>query len=151
MEDRLIEHIRIEMLNSMRCIKIADDILKTLLEMTPLSKNERYNFRVAVSEVVSNSYLHGNCQDPKKKITFECKISVNEIQVRVEDEGEGFTNEEITEKYESEGLYATGGRGLKIVNKIADNIICHQTSEGNFAVTICKHFKLQHREQTGVV
>jgi len=140
MEEQQQEYFRLEMLNSKRCIAIADDMLKSLLKLTPLHYDERYRFRVALSEIVSNSYLHGNCGFHDKKIIIVCAFFSNRIEISVEDEGSGFDMEDVERKYASDGVYAAGGRGLKIVNKFADNVIYQRTDRNTFSVKVIKQY-----------
>ncbi|MCP4633245.1 MAG: hypothetical protein GY855_09995 [candidate division Zixibacteria bacterium] len=140
MKDTAPEYFRLEVSNSKRCIAIADDMLKSLLKLTPLTENDRYRFRVAVSEIVSNGYLHGNEANPEKKITISCSIFTDKIIIIVEDEGNGFIIDKVEEKYSIHGIYATGGRGLKIADKFADDIQFKKTDEEHFSVIATKCF-----------
>lgn len=145
-DTRLNEHIKMEMLNSIRSPKIVDELMKALVELTPMLDKEKYRFRVAISEIVTNSYLHGNQQNPDKTIWISIQILTDRVEIIVEDEGDGFTESAISRKYESDGIYASGGRGLKIVQKIADKIEWYHTERGTFAVSVCKYYKIPKKE-----
>ncbi|MBD3232530.1 MAG: hypothetical protein GF315_02265 [candidate division Zixibacteria bacterium] len=145
-DSNLNEHIKMEMLNSIRSPQIVDELMKALVELTPMLDKEKYRFRVAISEIVTNSYLHGNQQNPERTIWISILILTNRIEIVVEDEGDGFTESAISRKYESDGIYASGGRGIKIAQKIADKIEWYHTDRGTFAVSVCKYYKLPNEE-----
>ncbi|MBD3169666.1 MAG: hypothetical protein GF307_09310 [candidate division Zixibacteria bacterium] len=147
MNERPVEYYRVEMLNTKRCVAISDDFLKSILKLTPLSENDSYRFRVAISEIVSNSYRHGNKEDPNKKIYILCTIDKNCIKVVIEDEGNGFDLSDAGKKYEIEGIYAPGGRGLKIAGKFADNVEYEINETGRFSVSLVKNFELEKNKQ----
>lgn len=147
MQEQHKEYFKLEMLNSKRCITIADDLLKSLLKLTPLNDDEIYRFRVALSEIVSNSYLHGNCGRHDKRIIIICAFFPNKIEISVEDEGCGFRMGDVEKKYALEGIYAPGGRGLKIVNKFADNVIYEMTERNTFSVKVIKEYPVSSIEK----
>ena len=148
---RAQEYFRFEMTNSRHSATITDDLLKSMLRLTPLPDDERYRLRVAISEIVSNSYLHGNLSRPDRRIITTFNLYADRIEIAVEDEGDGFEVLQAEEKYKTEGIYAPGGRGLKIVNKYADNVLYGKTEDGNFVVVVVKRYPLIRKRQPQVV
>ncbi|GEM_PF-1877681 len=149
MEKHPLHYASLELNNSGLCIKITDDILKAFLELTSLDDREKYRLRVAVSEIVTNGYFHGNKQNAQKRMFFSCNVFNNRIEISVEDEGDGFNDDEVEEKYGAAGEYATGGRGLKIVEKVADRVKCGKTDNGRFRVSLLKYVNAEPVEAIG--
>src|SRR5688572_15194247 len=50
----------------------------------------RLNFRVGLTEALSNAMINGNEEDPRKRVRLEVFLEDDRIMVRVTDEGEGF-------------------------------------------------------------
>jgi anti-sigma regulatory factor (Ser/Thr protein kinase) len=151
MTEKLKYYFKLEMLNSKQCIAVTDYLMKSLFSLTPLPENDKYHLRVALSEIVSNSYLHGNNQESNKKIFVTCSIFNDRIEITVEDEGEGFKIDEVEEKYATSGIYASGGRGLKIIDKFTDSIIYRKMPDGKFAVVVTKRYPKSKKVLSNII
>lgn len=75
------------------------------------------------SEVVTNAIEHGNANDESKRVVIEFKHQNGRSECWVEDEGEGFDREEIADPLASENLLEDGGRGIFLIERMADEVI----------------------------
>ncbi len=50
----------------------------------------RLNFRVGLTEALSNAMLYGNGHDPSKRVRVEVTVAQGEIKARITDQGAGF-------------------------------------------------------------
>ncbi len=75
------------------------------------------------SEVVTNAIEHGNDNDPSKKVVIEFKKKSGRSECWVEDEGAGFDREAIADPLASENLLEDGGRGIFLIERMADEVI----------------------------
>lgn len=76
-----------------------------------------FNIRLVLNELLLNSASHGNGYSKDKKVKLYLLINDKMISLRVEDEGLGLF------KYCSNDYRCNlGGRGLKIVEALTDNI-----------------------------
>lgn len=87
-----------------------------------LSLEEDLNSRVmlALNEAVTNAIIHGNKENPDKKVTVTASTSGNSLHITVEDEGEGFDPKELPNPLEKENLLNTGGRGVYLIQEYTD-------------------------------
>lgn len=76
-----------------------------------------------VSEAVSNAIEHGNDNDPSKQVIIEFRHSISRCECWVEDEGKGFNREAIADPLASENLLEDGGRGIFLIERLADEVI----------------------------
>ncbi len=74
------------------------------------------------SEAVTNGMKHGNKLDEIKSVYVDFRCSHNTIEVWVEDEGDGFDREAIPDPLSSEHLMDEGGRGIFLIEKMADEV-----------------------------
>lgn len=118
----------------------------TLLESFIDRLNEKYNFSdeiyanviTCLSEAVINSIVHGNSEDPEKKVYINLEIIENKRLVfNVLDEGNGFDFNNIPDPTSPENLESLSGRGVFIIKKLADQ--CIFNSKGN---ELELHFKI---------
>jgi serine/threonine-protein kinase RsbW len=76
-----------------------------------------------VSEAVSNAIEHGNINDASKQVVIEFRHGTGRCECWVEDEGKGFNREAIADPLASENLLEDGGRGIFLIERLADEVI----------------------------
>lgn len=76
-----------------------------------------------VSEAVSNAIEHGNDNDASKQVVIEFRHGPGRCECWVEDEGKGFNREAIADPLASENLLEDGGRGIFLIERLADEVI----------------------------
>jgi serine/threonine-protein kinase RsbW len=77
---------------------------------------------IATLEAVNNAILHGNKSDSGKKVEIEMTVLTNSLTIKITDEGNGFSPEEIPDPTKPENLQAINGRGVFLMSKLADKI-----------------------------
>ena len=79
--------------------------------------NERAQFaiRLALDEALCNAIRHGNKSDPRKKVTVQFDFTPAELVVSIEDEGHGFSPDEVPDPTLEENLQKLGGRGVMLM------------------------------------
>jgi serine/threonine-protein kinase RsbW len=118
----------------------------TLLENFIDELSAKYNFSdevyanvlTCLSEAIINAVLHGNDQNPEKKVYINLEVIENKRLVfTVTDEGNGFDFNNIPDPTAPENLENLSGRGIFIIKKLADQ--CIFNSKGN---ELELHFKI---------
>ncbi len=100
--------------------------LKRLAQLS----DERYNdVMLILTEAVTNAIIHGNKQDPSKKVLITVKLDNQILTIIVKDEGSGFDPEKVPNPLKEENLLKTGGRGIYLINQYADYV--HYSEKGN--------------------
>jgi serine/threonine-protein kinase RsbW len=78
---------------------------------------------LALREALANAVIHGNRQDPAKKIEVRCFCQPERgMLLVVEDEGAGFDPKEVPDPTQAERLFATHGRGLFMIRHAMDRV-----------------------------
>lgn len=107
-----------ELENISRVEKLIDDLSSSY----NLSSEIYGKISVAIIEAVNNAILHGNRLDVSKNVKVEYNIDDEAIQFIVEDEGSGFDFENIPDPTLPENIEKTHGRGIFLMNHLADDI-----------------------------
>ncbi len=81
-----------------------------------------YNLVLLTSEAVTNGMEHGNRFDESKRVFIEFVVCDSRIEISVEDEGPGFSREQVPDPLSDAKLFADGGRGLFLLESIADEV-----------------------------
>ena len=82
----------------------------------------RLNLRVGLTEALANAMLYGNGQDTRKRVLVEARISREEIQIRVTDEGRGFDPGSVPDPTLPERITRSCGRGIFLIRKLMDHV-----------------------------
>lgn len=96
------------------------------------------NVLTCLSEAVINGIIHGNGEDPSKKVCINLEVIENKRFVfTISDDGNGFDLSSLPDPTAAEKLENLSGRGVFIIRKLADQ--CIYNSKGN---ELELHFKI---------
>lgn len=86
----------------------------------------RLNFRVGLTEALSNAMLYGNADDPSKRVRVEVTLTAGAIRARVTDQGHGFDPCSIPDPTCPENIMKPGGRGVFLMRKLLDEVLYNE-------------------------
>lgn len=116
-----------------------EPLISSVREIIPFSDDIYYNIIIAATEAVNNAIIHGNRLDSDKKVKIELDVSDNTICLMVEDEGVGFDASRIEDPRSPDNLLKIGGRGVFLINKLADSA---EFVRGNTGMLIKMYFHI---------
>jgi len=94
------------------------------------------NFRVGLTEALSNAMLYGNSRDPSKRVLVEIAFLEGCIEARVTDQGTGFDPAAVPDPTTPENLMKPCGRGLFLMRKLLDEVTYN--AQGNQVTLVLK-------------
>ncbi len=115
-----------------------EEFVVELAQKANLNENKMNNLALSVAEASSNSIIHGNGADFKKKVEVEVKYDDELFYVKFIDEGEGFKIENIPDPTAPENILKDHGRGIHIMRSFLDDIKFNFTSTGTEVTLIIK-------------
>ena len=74
-----------------------------------------FGVQMALEESLSNAIRHGNQLDESKQVQVAVRLNHDRFWIQIEDEGDGYNPGELADCTTAEGLTATGGRGMKLI------------------------------------
>ena len=86
------------------------------------AKRLNLNFRVGLTEALSNAMLYGNSRDPSKRVLVEIAFLDERIQARITDQGPGFDPTSVPDPTTPENITKPCGRGLFLMRKLLDEV-----------------------------
>lgn len=120
----LIFHRKIFGSNETTVKQLIADMMNSINIWNDLKEDEEFEFRLILNELISNGIIHGNNRsEDKSLVAFIHEVSKNTISVCIEDEGDGFNHN--ANLYRKCSLYTEGGRGLKIIRELCDEVQFH--------------------------
>jgi len=97
--------------------------LMRLLKKTCCASKQEFAVETALREALANAIIHGNRQDPRKKVRVCCACQEDgEILIIVKDEGEGFDPTKVPSPLVGESVHLEHGRGMYLVNMLMDEV-----------------------------
>ena len=90
--------------------------LLSAMEEKGFNQDDVFAVHLAVEEAFLNAVKHGNKMDPEKTVTVAYLVDREKVDIRLTDEGEGFTPESVPDPRFGENLFRPEGRGLLLIN-----------------------------------
>jgi len=81
-----------------------------------------FAIRLAVEEALSNAFHHGNGADARKSVTLAYRITPQEIEIEVSDEGAGFDPGAVPDPTEPENMEIPSGRGIVLMRSYMTDV-----------------------------
>lgn len=94
------------------------DLQKTIVDQVVACGYNSQNvfaIKLALEEAMINAIKHGNKLDMKKHVHIGYAVSPTTVEIVIEDEGPGFTREEIPDPTLEENLTKCSGRGILLI------------------------------------
>jgi serine/threonine-protein kinase RsbW len=97
--------------------------LMAFLKRTCCPPEHEFAVETALREGLANAILHGNRNDPRKKVRLSCGCEVaGGIRIAIGDEGSGFDPSKLPDPTVGENLASGHGRGLFLIQKLMDEV-----------------------------
>jgi len=101
---------------------VVDYVIARCPACAEQARRLQLNFRVGLTEALSNAMLYGNSRDPSKSVLVEIAFQLGRIQARVTDQGTGFDPGAVPDPTRPENLTKPCGRGLFLMRKLLDEV-----------------------------
>jgi len=102
--------------------------------------NELTEIKTVVSEVVTNSIIHGYNNEPNHFISIHCVINEDEIELTIKDNGQGINDIEEARQplYTSKPELERSGMGFTIIENFMDTVDIDSTQGNGTTINMTK-------------
>jgi len=133
------QELILELPNDIRSIEHAVEyVTRHCASCCEYARRLNWNFRVGLTEALSNAMLYGNNSDPEKRVRVEVTINLDEVSVKVTDQGVGFDPESVPDPTLPDNISKSGGRGIFLMKALMDEV---QFNERGNSVTLVLRFE----------
>jgi serine/threonine-protein kinase RsbW len=81
------------------------------------------DIEVAIREALANAIVHGNREDPEKRVYITSRCSQDgEISITIRDQGQGFDNCAVPNPTAPENIACSYGRGIYLMEELMDEV-----------------------------
>ena len=127
----------LELPNDIRSIGAAVDyVMERCAACSEHASKLDLNFRVGLTEALSNAMLYGNCEDPAKRVRVEVLVAGSKITARITDEGTGFDPDEVPDPTTPANVVKTSGRGIYLMRSLLDEVTFNE--QGNSVTLVLR-------------
>lgn len=128
---RLIIHNTTSEIAQVRAEIVAEGIRRRF------SESEVFALTMGLEEALANAYLHGNRQEPDKRIAVKYHINSDEAHIHIIDEGDGFDPALVPDPTDAQHIELSHGRGILIMQSLLDEV--HYCRRGTCVRFVKRH------------
>ena len=127
----------------MQHVYLLDVVVTEILKETDFTEETQEQINLAAIEAGTNAIKHGNKEDPRKTATIQFILDEDRLTIVIEDEGDGFTRQEVADPLDPENLLKSSGRGLFLMEACMDAV----TYEANGTIIKMVKYKAELEAQ----
>jgi serine/threonine-protein kinase RsbW len=120
--------VKITIASDPAAVRQVQDRVLHEMGSSEFDQSGQWAVKLALEESLMNAIKHGNKSDAKKKIHVEYKVSDQQVDIAVEDEGPGFAREGVPDPTLDENIEKCSGRGILLIEAYMTNV--HWTRGG---------------------
>ena len=140
--------LRLSIGSDLEQVDLVGVVIQSTLEQIAVDPDQTHWLVMSIREAVINAILHGNRQEPDKRVLVAVDVEGPDLVVRVEDEGSGFDPDSLPDPTAPENLLRPSGRGIFMMRQFADSIEYSFPSERGTVVTMRKRIAPPQEEET---
>jgi serine/threonine-protein kinase RsbW len=100
----------------------VDQLMRFILTLRKSDGSET-EIEMALREALANAVIHGNAEDPHKRVYVECRCYMDgAVSISVRDEGRGFSWNTVPDPTTLENRLFTHGRGIYLMKTLMDEV-----------------------------
>jgi serine/threonine-protein kinase RsbW len=90
-------------------------------------RGDNFEIELAISEALANAIIHGNQEDPHKRVCLSCRCSTEgDVSITVQDEGQGFEIDTVPDPTFPDSRLGGSGRGIYLMKALMDEVCFEQ-------------------------
>jgi serine/threonine-protein kinase RsbW len=125
--------------SKIQAISPTVDRLMRLIEGSQCIPGNEFDVELALREALGNAVVHGNQEDPEKKVHIRCRCGRGQgISITVTDQGKGFDFGKVLANGITADSPAEHGRGIPLIEACMDDV---HFARGGSEVHMSKHWR----------
>jgi len=113
---------KLEIKSDISNISEVEQLIDVVCEDLNLNEDNYGNILIAVTEAVTNAIIHGNRNNPVKRVTIVVDSITKEVVFTITDDGGGFDFTNLPDPISPENLEKPNGRGIFLMKNLSDKV-----------------------------
>lgn len=102
---------------------VLDSLIDSLKSENAIrTDSEEMRARLCLDEALVNALMHGSKYDASKNVTAAAYVDPTQWTIRIDDDGEGFRDEDLPDPEAPENLLEESGRGVHLMRSILSEV-----------------------------
>jgi serine/threonine-protein kinase RsbW len=136
---RMTREAQLQLLSSYENIELAQRLLVELCSSAHIEEETTYWAGMALREALANAIKHGNKLNPEKRVFIHMRLRPGgELQIDVEDEGDGFDPTLLVDPTSPDNLLRASGRGVFYMRQFMDEVRFAAGERGGTRIELIK-------------
>ena len=98
------------------------DRLMLLLRKCGCVPQGESDVEIALREALGNAIVHGNHENPRKRVYIRCRCEHDGVSITVKDEGKGFDISKVSDPTAPQNITSVHGRGIYLMRTLMDEV-----------------------------
>jgi len=137
---RMAQEARLQLLSAYENIELAQRVLAELCGSANIDEETTYWVGMALREALANAIKHGNKLSSEKRVLVHMLLVDGQLQIEVEDEGEGFDPASLEDPTSPGNLLRSSGRGVFYMHQFMDEVNFRVGEQGGTRVELIKNW-----------
>ncbi len=126
-----MDQLTLEFSSNLKYTEFCAVVFAYLEKYLGINDDIAFKIEIALREVINNAILHGNKQEPNRKVFVKFKWKKKYLYISVKDENtEKVDFDKIGEKIETQDILSFSGRGILIMKNYMDKVKFNSTGKG---------------------
>jgi len=130
--------VKLDIGSRLEMLEMVQTALGHVAQIAGFDEDATHYMSVAVRESVVNALKHGNGMDESKRVAIAFVLHPKHLEVRVQDQGTGFSLEDVPDPLAPENLLKANGRGIFFMRSFMDEVSYSFPSGGGTVVKMIK-------------
>jgi len=122
----------------LQLVKIVSSLAASLMELRGYDEDDQEAIRFAIHETLVNAIQYGSRSRSDARITIKLYFIGQCFYTDIEDEGEGFSIEDISDPTSPDNLLKANGRGLFLVKQLTQQFEVTNLPDKGVRVSFCR-------------
>ena len=138
MKTSSLRTIKLDIASRFDMLEMVQTVLARAASMTGFDDDASHYLSVAVRESVVNAIKHGNKGEEAKRVVVVLTSHPSALEVRVQDQGQGFDPAAVPDPLAEENLLKADGRGIFFMRQFMDEVSYSFPPRGGTVVKMVK-------------
>lgn len=111
-------------------VEIAEEIALKVAQAAGFAEEDLHKLGMSVREGMINALQYGNKMSPDKKARLTLQIHPDKLEIRIADQGDGFSLDDVPDPLAEENLLKSSGRGILLMRSFMDEFGVEPGAQG---------------------
>lgn len=129
--------LRREFASDRRELQAIPQLLEAVRDRCALDDGQFFNLVIALTEAVNNAIVHGNRSNPSLTVRYSVTCREDGVHCVVEDQGEGFSIDDVADPTDPINILNDGGRGIFLIRALMRDVRVDRFAGGARVAFVC--------------